>query len=720
MHPLLHSLNQAQAQAVSSKPENTLVLAGAGSGKTRVLVHKIAWLVQELHYSPFSILAVTFTNKAAAEIKSRVENILQLPVNGMWLGTFHSLAHRLLRTHAVDAGLSKDFQIIDSEDQKKLVKKAIKALNLDEETYTPKESQWFINSKKDKGQRPKQISADNDEHIQTLLNIYEKYENLCEESNLIDFAELLLRVLELFSENEEIRTHYQGRFKYILVDEFQDTNTVQYKWLKLLVNQNNKMMIVGDDDQSIYGWRGAKVENINKFTKDFKDVCVIRLEQNYRSTSVILKAANKLIANNDERMGKNLWSEKESGEPIRIYAAFNEIDEAKFVKAQILTWVEQGGSRNEIAILYRSNAQSRVIEEQLIQAGIPYRVYGGMRFFERAEVKDALAYMQLIANQHNDAAFERVINHPNRGIGQRSLAVLRQYSQDNFCSMWDSAKNCVSDNLLTPKATGLVGSFLHMISMLKEASTTKDLSEIVDLVIKQSGLKLHLQTSNDEKSRQKLENLQELVSAAKNFVMDENQIDLSPLSHFLSHASLEAGDMQGESYQDCVQLMTMHSAKGLEFPLVFMIGVEEGLFPSQMSLDDPHRLQEERRLCYVGMTRAMQKLYMSYAEVRRLYGKEQYHRPSRFISEIGKDDVQEVRTKIQMKSPFTGVSVPKKTISKTHMSGFKLGQQVMHPKFGEGTILDIDGNDANARIRINFSNTGVKNLILSFAKLTPC
>lgn len=714
-HNLLANLNEPQQQAVSSQPCNMLVLAGAGSGKTRVLVHRMVWLMQELHYSPSNILAVTFTNKAAGEIKARIEGMLQLPSSSMWIGTFHSIGHRLLRTHYQAAGLDQQFQILDSEDQKRLIRRVISALELDENTWSSREVQWFINNKKDKGLRPSQITGQLDFHTQTMLKIYTAYETLCQQSNLIDFNEILLRSYELLKNNPEILQHYQQRFKAILVDEFQDTNTIQYNWLKLLSVKDNHVTIVGDDDQSIYGWRGARIENIKKFSKDFPGAITIRLEQNYRSTNAILTAANALIAHNGERLGKKLWSQAADGPPIALYAAFNEIDEAKFVADKTLDWINKGNLRKDVGVLYRSNMQSRVLEEQLLQAGIPYRVYGGMRFFERAEIKDALGYLRLIANAHDDAAFERVVNQPNRGIGERTLDTLRNYAREHHCSLWKSANAALMDNSLTARAGNALHGFINMITEL-QTQQDLELGELTEGMLNQSGLTNFFAMQKGEKARSRLENLSELVSATKNYQVEED-IPGTVLQSFLSHASLEAGETQGEAHQDCVQLMTLHSAKGLEFPLVFIVGVEEGVFPHQMSIGEPGRLEEERRLCYVGMTRAMQQLYICYAELRRQYGKEQYHRVSRFVHEMGTSHLVEVRKKIKVQRPVTVANHTQQT--EIMGTGLKLGQTVLHKKFGEGVLLNVEGNGNNTRVAVNFSSVGVKRLVLAYANLEP-
>lgn len=714
---LLDSLNEQQRQAVSAPLGNYLVLAGAGSGKTRVLVHRIAWLIEIERLSPFSILAVTFTNKAAAEMRGRIEELLHIPVRGMWVGTFHSLAHRLLRAHWREAGLSESFQIIDSEDQYRLIRRILKNLELDETKWSPRQVQWFINNKKDEGLRPQHIDHGGHAYVRTMTRIYETYEQTCERSGLIDFAELLLRAHELLLKNDGIRQHYQQRFQAILVDEFQDTNTIQYAWLKLLSGQSQQVMIVGDDDQSIYGWRGAKIENIHRFSKEYADTRTIRLEQNYRSTQTILKAANAVISNNGDRLGKELWTDGKSGENISLYAAINEIDEARFIVARIAEAIQQDRLRSEIAVLYRSNAQSRVIEEALISAGIPYRVYGGLRFFERAEIKDALSYLRLVYNHDDDPAFERIVNTPTRGIGDKTLGECRALARQEDISLWQAAQKIVAEQSLSARATNALIAFFKLIDDMTQQIDGLALYEIAEQVLHQSTLIQHYAKSKGEKAQARVENLQELVTACKQFDPSEYE-DVPILAAFLSHAALEAGDAQGGKDQDCVQLMSLHSAKGLEFPLVFIGGVEEGLFPHQMSLEEEGRLEEERRLCYVGMTRAMQKLYLSYAEVRRLHGSDAYHSPSRFLSEIPEELIDSVRMQAKVTRP---VSVKPRSLKHAAAgdSGFTLGERVKHPKFGEGVVINYEGAGSQSRVQVKFKRHGTKWLVLNYANLTP-
>jgi ATP-dependent DNA helicase UvrD/PcrA len=713
---IINSLNDAQHQAVTSPPQSMLVLAGAGSGKTRVLVHRIAWLIQVEDISPHSILAVTFTNKAATEMRGRIEELLNYSARSMWIGTFHGLAHRLLRRHAKQAGLPETFQVIDSDDQYRVIKRLLKSLNLDESRWPPRQVQWYINAQKDEGVRAKHMLDSDDIYLQQMLVVYRAYEEICQRSGLVDFAELLLRAHELLRDNEEVLDFYRQRFRQVHVDEFQDTNTIQYAWLRLLTEGQDNLFVVGDDDQSIYGWRGAKIENIVSFQKNYPNHQVIRLEQNYRSTGNILNAANALISNNEGRMGKNLWTDSEEGELISIYSAFNEQDEAYFVVEQISKWVKGGKARSDVAILYRSNVQSRQFEEKLMSTGVPYRVYGGLRFFERAEIKNALAYLRLIANVDDDAAFERVINVPTRGIGAKTLDDIRRKARDESKSLWEATLQLVNEKILTGRANNALTGFLQLIESLHIAAEGLPLYEQVKLVMQKSGLIEFHKNEKGEKGEARVENLEELVNAAQQFdYNDENDEGLNELNLFLTHAALEAGEMQGDAHGDCIQLMTLHSAKGLEFPVVFLVGLEEGLFPSQQSVDDAGRLEEERRLCYVGMTRAKQQLYLTYAETRRLYGRENYARPSRFLQEIPGELLQEVRMRAHISMPVT-VGRPK-NISLQRQSRFKLGERVNHAKFGEGVVLQIEGEGAQERVQINFEEAGMKWLMLAYANL---
>lgn len=718
---LLDGLNDAQREAVVAPPSSTLVLAGAGSGKTRVLVHRIAWIIKVLGASPWSVLAVTFTNKAAREMQHRIEDLLEQPVGGMWVGTFHGLAHRLLRAHWQEAGLPKNFQILNSDDQQRLVKRIIREMNLDDAKWPPRQAQWFINQQKDEGHRPQHLDDDGDPYRRQMIKIYQAYEEACNRTGSIDFAELLLRAHELWRDNPEVLAHYRERFAHILVDEFQDTNTIQYAWLRLLAGNDDKLFVVGDDDQSIYGWRGARVENIRDFEKHYPNTTAIRLEQNYRSTGNILKGANAVIANNASRLGKELWTDVGEGEPIRVYAAFNEVDEARFVIERIKQFIEEGNIRNDVAILYRTTAQSRLFEEALLQAAIPYRVYGGLRFFERAEVRDALAYLRVVSHRHDDAAFERSVNQPPRGIGPRTLDAVRLHARDFGCSMWQASEDLLKGNAMPARAANALRAYLELIEKLDKETTDLDLYEQGKLVIEASGLVEHFQKSRDGKGQDRIENLQELVNATRQFsqeeTLEEQEEELSQLDAFLAHAALEAGEQQAGEYEDCVQLMTLHSAKGLEFPLVFIGGVEEGLFPHSMSAEDPERLEEERRLCYVGMTRAMQQLYLSYAETRRLHGSETYPLPSRFLREIPAEVTEEVRSRPAVSRPYSSPGGSLSTAQED--SGFRLGQRVCHAKFGVGTVLNAEGQGAAARVQVNFENAGPKWLVVSYANLQP-
>ena len=718
---LLNSLNDAQRQAVTAAPGQQLVLAGAGSGKTRVLVHRIAWLVEVEKASPWSILSVTFTNKAAAEMRERIEQLLGISPRGMWVGTFHGLAHRLLRAHWREAGLVEQFQILDSDDQLRLVKRVVRELGLDENQWAPRQAQWWINGQKDEGVRPQHIQPAGDLYLTTMLRIYSAYEQACARTGVIDFAELLLRSLELWRDNPSLREQYQARFRHLLVDEFQDTNAVQYAWLRLIAGNNPSLMVVGDDDQSIYGWRGARIENIQQFHQDYPGADLIRLEQNYRSTATILNAANARITNNAGRMGKELWTDGGEGEPISLYAGFNEQDEARFIVDRISEAVGQGMARSEIAILYRSNAQSRVLEEALLRAAIPYRIYGGQRFFERAEIKNAMAYMRLVASRGDDGALERIINVPARGIGDRTVEILRQHAREQDVSMWQAACDLLDNKGLPGRAANAVQGFLQLIENLAERVEGVPLYSMAQQVIEHSGLLAFHENEKGEKGQVRVENLEELVSAARAFEneMIEFEEEGDVLLAFLAHASLEAGETQADRFEDSVQLMTLHSAKGLEFPLVFLSGMEEGLFPHKMSLEEPGRLEEERRLAYVGITRAMQQLIITWAETRRLYGSETFNKVSRFVREIPAELIREVRLGNQVSRPF-GPGKGKGSMfaqEASESTGFALGQRVQHSLFGEGVVLNYEGHGAQARIQVNFDDEGSKWLMVAYAKL---
>ncbi len=715
---LLDTLNDAQRLAVTAPLGRQRVLAGAGSGKTRVLVHRIAWLVEVENAAPHSILAVTFTNKAAAELRARIATLLGDNPAGMWVGTFHGLAHRLLRTHWQEAGLSEHFHILDSDDQQRLVKRVIRELGLNEDRWPARQAQGFINAQKDEGRRPEHIQAAGDLFLATQIKIYSAYEAARQRAGSVDFADLLLCSLELWRNNPALLAHYQQRFRHLLVDEFQDTNAVQYAWLRHLAapsgSANSSLMVVGDDDQSIYGWRGARIENIQRFATDFDDTLNIRLEQNYRSTGHILRAANALIANNQARLGKELWTDGADGEPLSLYAAFNEHDEARFIVARIRDGVRNGLQRAQMAILYRSNAQSRVIEEALLREKIPYRIYGGLRFFDRAEIRNAMAYLRLLLQRDDDAALERVLNVPPRGIGEKTVETLREWARQHHCSLWRAIQQVLAEGLMSTRAAGALRAFCDLIEQISTRINELPLRAAVQIAIEHSGLiPFHL-AEKGEKGQTRVDNLEELVSAAQNF---EHDTDLSALAAFIDHAALEAGEGQAQDGEDCVQLMTLHSAKGLEFPLVFLAGMEEGLFPHKMSAEEPGRLEEERRLAYVGLTRAMQRLVLTHAETRRLFGSETRNKVSRFVREIPPGLIREVR--------LGSGSTPIKTAApRTSFAGaaasdtpFVLGQRVRHEIFGAGVILSAEGSGERARVQVNFDKEGVKWLMMAYARL---
>ena len=711
-HALLAPLNDAQRVAVTVDGQHVLVLAGAGSGKTRVLTHRVAWLVDTGRVTPWGVLAVTFTNKAAGEMRGRIEQLLGVPVRGMWVGTFHGLAHRMLRAHWREAGLPEGFQILDSDDQLRVVRRILRELGLDEARYAPKQAQWYINSRKDEGLRPGHQGDRGDPWSAQMQRVFEAYEAACRRSGLVDFAELLLASHELLRGNEALLAHYRQRFRHVLVDELQDTNPLQYAWLRLLAGEAGHLFMVGDDDQSIYGWRGARIENIQRFTQDYADARIVRLEQNYRSTGTILKAANALIARNQGRLGKTLWTAGREGEPLQLYRAFNEVDEARFVVGEIQRWVDGGGRWGDAALLYRVSAQSRVLEETLVARGIPYRVYGGLRFYERAEVKDALAYLRLVANRDDDAAMERVINQPPRGIGERSVELIREQARAGGIPLWQAALRTVRERALPPRALNAVAGFLRLVDGLAEATRGLALHEQVEHVAAASGLVEHFRADTGERGVSRVENLEELVTAAREFEGGEAG-DMDPLAAYLAHVALESGEQRAEAGEEGVHLMTLHSAKGLEFPVVFLCGLEDGLFPHQHSRDDPARLEEERRLCYVGITRAREKLYLTMAESRRLHGTNHPGVPSRFLRELPPDLVREVRLggTVSRPAPFPRRAEP---------SGpFRLGQQVRHPQFGEGTVLDLEGSGSQARVQVHFGRAGTKWLVVAYARLEP-
>jgi DNA helicase-2/ATP-dependent DNA helicase PcrA len=688
-------------------------LAGAGSGKTRVLVHRIAWVIRVNGVAAQHVLAVTFTNKAASEMRERIEALLGMPTRHLWIGTFHGLAHRLLRIHWREAGLNEGFQIMDSEDQHRMLRRMLRGLELDETVWVPKELQWFINAQKDEGLRPQDLRDEGNAGRRQMIDLYARYEAQCAAASVLDFGELLLRSLEVLRDNEDLLRQYRQRFQHVLVDEFQDTNAIQYRWLKLLAGPEGTPFVVGDDDQSIYRWRGARVENLNRFQQDYPGTQVVRLEQNYRSTATILNAANAVITNNSSRLGKTLWTEGPAGAPIKLYAAFNERDEAEFVINRIQDYLGQGSRRSDVAVLYRSNAQSRVFEEGLLAAGIPYRVYGGLRFFERAEVKDALAYLRLVANRDDDPSFERVVNTPPRGIGARTVEAVRDQARRSGTSLWRAAAALIAEVVLAKRAAEALWRFLKLIDLLDTQTKGASLHEQVARVIEGSGLIAHHGKNADSGGEARVENLEELVNAAREVMRGEpTDVDLPPLAEFLSFAVLESGDAQADAYQDSVQLMTLHSAKGLEFSLLFMCGMEDGLFPHTRSLNDPAGLEEERRLCYVGLTRARHELYLTYAEQRRLHGVETFATQSRFIREIPVELIEEVRPAMVVSRPLY-----RRTTTSQQQSGVRLGQRVRHGKFGEGIVLNSEGSGAHARVQVNFEREGTKWLVVAYANL---
>ena len=720
---LLDELNEAQRKAVTSQAQHTLVLAGAGSGKTRVLIHRLAWLIQVEHVSPLSIMAVTFTNKAAGEMRERAQSLLQVPARSMWIGTFHGIAHRLLRMHWQEAGLQENFQILDSDDQYRVLRRLIKEEGLDDAQWPARQAQWYINARKDEGQRADVIEHMGNPITAQWVRIYEIYQAYCERAGLVDFADLLLYAHELWLNNPSLLEHYRNRLSHLLVDEFQDTNSIQYAWIRMLAGDSGSVMVVGDDDQSIYGWRGAKVENVQHFGRDFTPVQTIKLEQNYRSTGNILEAANALIANNEERLGKKLWTAGDKGAPITLYSAFNEQDEARFVVQQVEQWLAKGRRADEVAIVYRTTAQSRLFEEYLLKASIAYRVYGGLRFFERAEIKDALAYLRLIQNPNDAAAVERVINTPTRGIGQKTLSTLRLQARESSLPLWQAAQECIHQNLLPARALAAVNNFMQLISGMRERMENWTLGNQMQAVIEDSQLVSHYQKEPVDKMESRVENLRELVNATEAFILptQDEEAGMTDLQSFLSHAALEAGETQGEAWDDCVQLMTMHSAKGLEFPMVFIVGMEDGLFPHQRSVTEAGgRLEEERRLCYVGITRAQEHLCLSYAEVRRMYGSVNHCRPSRFLGEIPSGLIQEIRPRMQVQRPWASPKAPEYRSSSSNIKQdwpFQLGASVSHKKFGAGTVISFEGSGEHARVQVNFNRVGAKWLVLAYANL---
>ena len=715
---ILESLNEKQREAVTSESPHLLVLAGAGSGKTRVLVHRVAWIVDGFRSNPGTIMTVTFTNKAANEMQSRIQELLKSPVPELWCGTFHGLAHRTLKRFYKEANLISGFTILDADDQLRIIKRLAKELELEDSAWPPKQIQWQINSWKDDGKRSKDIKAEKDFYTETIKGLYERYEDLCKQDSLVDFAELLLKSYELIRDDAKVKKFFHSRFKHILIDEFQDTNKIQYKWLQEIASNEANLTAVGDDDQSIYGWRGARVENIDAYKKSHDQSETIRLEQNYRSTSVILNAANALIENNQERLGKNLWTDSKEGELITLYQAYSEQDEARFIAEVVKAWMNSGELYKDCAVVYRSNAQSRAIEEALLRISIPYRIYGGLRFYERLEIKNAMSFLKVIFNPHDNPSFERSIANPPRGIGAKTLIKIRNKANENNLSYVQASAKMLDEGSIGGRGAAGLRSYLKLLIDHGEQLDKTPLSDLLDSIIQSSGLIQHHEKEPGEKGKTRIENLEELITAAKNFEQSfDKEKTIKEISEsFLDTVSLDAGETQAGEFDDAVQLMTLHSAKGLEFPLVFMTGLEETLFPHGRSMESPNQLEEERRLCYVGITRAMKKLYLTYAESRRLHGSDVFNPPSRFIKEIPAEYIDEIR-------PRASVNVPYKRTSQSSPMDFKeeigiaLGQKVLHPKFGQGIVLNYEGSGESARVQINFESAGTKWLVLSFANL---
>ncbi len=722
---LLDALNPAQREAVSAPPGHLLVLAGAGSGKTRVLTHRIAWLTEVEHVPPWAILAVTFTNKAAGEMRGRLDALLAGRTQGLSVGTFHGIAHRLLRRHWQEARLPELFQILDADDQQRLVKRVIAGLGIDEARYPPRQAAWQINAWKDEGKRPDMLEHRNHPATRAFIEIYRAYEEACQRAGLVDFAELLLRAHELMLQQPALLAHYRQRWRHLLIDEFQDTNTLQYAWIRVLAGTSGQVFAVGDDDQAIYGWRGARVENVQHFLRDFPGARTLRLEQNYRSSANILAAANALIAHNGARLGKNLWTAGSEGARIALYAAYNEQDEARFVVQRIVEHLDAGGAAADCAVLYRSNAQSRVLEEALLQQRVGYRVYGGLRFFERAEIRDAMAYLRLAANRGDDAAFERAVNTPPRGIGERTLDALRGHARGARLPLWPAAELLLAAGTLPARAANALRGFMDLIARIAagapDAAGGLSLAEHVEHTLALSELRAFYEKDSRGNAESRVENLDELINVAARFEPspEDSEAGLGMLASFLGHAALEAGEAQGEAGSDCVQLMTLHAAKGLEFPRVFLVGLEEGLFPSQKSIDEPDRLEEERRLAYVGITRARAQLTLSYAESRRLHGSEMLGRPSRFLAELPPALIDEVRPRVQVSRPAY-MPREKETVAEIGLPALRLGQRVRHTQFGEGVVTAAEGGGAHTRVQVNFEQVGSKWLVLAYARLEAC
>ena len=723
---IFHDLNEQQIAAVKCSIGNKLILAGAGSGKTRVLTCRVAELINKFEVRPSNILALTFTNKASNEMKQRLEKLLKISSQGLWFGTFHGICRRLLKIHWKEAGINEHFTILDSQDQLRIIKRVIKSKNLDENLYDPKVLQSFINTQKDKGRRYNNINNDDDKY----RDIFRDYDTACRQTNSVDFADLILLTYEMFKNNDQVLAYYNKRFKNIMVDEFQDTNTLQFNLLKLLNGTDGSLYAVGDDDQSIYGWRGARSKNIKFFEEEFKEVELFKLEQNYRSTNEILSVANSLIANNKERLGKNLWTDTEKGNPVYLYEAYNGDDESNFIIEKIQEHVSNGGKRSDIALLYRSNFLSRRLEEELNSRSIPYKIFGGFRFFERAEVKDVIAYLRLSVNTSDDAAFERTVNNPPRGLGEKTIQVIRDYAKSNSLSMWESINKLDKTGITSMRAINALNGFINIINELINDSNNLDLKRLIEKAVSLSTLTKYYESKKNEESLSKQENIEELLSTAERFY--QNNIDSEDiLSEFLDNAALEAGEYQSKSHEDPVQLMTIHSAKGLEFPIVFLTGMDEGIFPNENRNLKTGFLEEERRLCYVAITRAMQTLYITHANMRYMHGNNNFLIPSRFIGEIDDDLLEPIRTNyntaykshIKQKintqdfedySQETDADNFSQEDSYTYI---KIGQRVRHMKFGKGVILSYTGKGDNLKIHINFESYGKKWLVLSYAQL---
>ncbi len=734
---LLNDLNTEQKDAVTTDNQYTIVLAGAGSGKTRVLVHRIAWLCMEKHYSPHSIFAVTFTNKAAAEMQERIQHLIgEGYFNGMWVGTFHGLTHRLLRMFSQQAKLPSNFQLIDTEDQIRLIKRIFRELKIDEKQWSAKECASFISNQKEKGLRAKDLIPEDPKQIM-WQTIYNDYQAICDRVGYVDFSELILRAYELLCSDKDVLSYCQHRFSNILIDEFQDTNHIQYSLVKKLAGTTANVMIVGDDDQSIYSWRGANADNLQLFIHDFPETEIIRLEQNYRSTGTILDAANQLIAKNQNRLGKNLWTDRNEGEKISLYVGFNDIDEARFVIGQIKKYHDAGEKYSSCAILYRNNVQSRLFEDTLLQAGLPYQIYGSIRFYERQEVKLALAYLRLLHDHDNDMAFEATVNTPTRGIGNVTLDKIRLTAKQNNISLWNACLMLIQMNGLTERQRSGVSRFLELMGSIYDEVAQMPFYQQLDILIKSSGIQQMYEQEPGIKGQSRLENLEELVSAAEQFYRNnENTViedsetgqTLTVLESFLAYTSLESRDVLKE--QDSVQLMTLHAAKGLEFDNVFIVGLEEGLFPAQRSALEIDRMEEERRLAYVGITRARKHLTLSLCELRRLYGREERNLPSRFLAELPVDRLNEISYRGFFAPPegkLDNLSQEKQFQQNRRQSyldksresdGYTLGRKVKHHRFGEGTIINLDGEGDHRRVQIAFVNEGIKWLVIKLANLT--